>query len=241
MMKRSAGPDRRRKGWVALAALLVTLGGTAHAASEAGKASAPSWASAPEQIAVTGIITSIADENLRVSYGMGELTVSMAGWDWRQDGAQKTPPPLSVGENVTVTGAVDAALFDRRILRAQSVFVQDRQSYFTATAREVTRSPWSLRGMPISALYGRDPVTVRLAGEVVTVGQDEFSIEVGSLLVTISTASMTYNPLDEIGRQQIRSGDWVQVGGKLSNRLFEDRRLDAKRITSIYRMDVHAM
>lgn len=224
-----------------MAVLLIVVGGTARAASEAGEASAPSWASAPEQIAVTGIITSIADENLRVSYGMGELTVSMAGWDWRQDGAQKAPPPLSVGENVTVTGTVDAALFDRRMLRAQSVYVQDRQSYFTATSREATRSPWSLRGMPISAHYGRDPVTVRLAGEVATVGQDEFSIEVGSLLVTISTASMTYNPLDEIGRQQIRSGDWVQVGGKLSSRLFKDRRLDAKRITSIYRMDVHAM
>lgn len=241
MRKRSAGAWCRGRRPVALAALLVAIGGMAHAASEAAEASAPSRASAPEQIAVTGIITRIADENLSVSYGFGELTVSMAGWDWRQNGSQEAPPPLSVGENVTVFGAADAALFDRRFLRAQSVFVQDRQSYFTATSPKVSRAPWSVSGMPASAVYGRDPVTVSLAGKVTRVGEDKFSIEVGASLVTIGTASMTYNPLDKIGRQQIRSGDWVQVGGKLSNRLFEDRHLDAKRITSIYRMDVHAM
>lgn len=229
--------------WVMMVvvALLVGLGGLTHAAGEPQPAAAPSWASAPEQISVTGIITSIADENLRVSYGKGELTVSLAGWDWHADEKEQTPPPLSVGENVTVTGEADADLFSRRILRAQSVYVYDRHSLFTASFPNANSTPRSLLSMPTRPLYGRDPVTVSLAGEVTDIVGDEFSLEVGTSLITVDTGSMTYNPLDEIGAQQIQLGDWVQVGGKLENDFFEDHRLDANRVTSIYPIEMQAM
>lgn len=232
---------RRLRVWIVTAVLCAGMVGASHAASETGSAVGPNWASAPEQIAVTGIITSIAGDKLRVSYGVGDLTVSMAGWDWYDERTQRAPPRLSVGENVTVTGAVSDRLFSGRMLRAQSVHVEDRHSFFVASSPKAGGASWSLRAMPVPPFYGRDLTTVTLVGEVARITGDEFSLDVGNSVVSVGTGSMSYNPLDKIGAQRVQAGDWVQVSGRLDNRLFEERRLDATRITSVFRMGVHAM
>lgn len=227
--------------WTAAAVLCAVMAGTSHAASETGSAVGPAWASAPEQIAVTGIITSIAGDKLRLSYGVGDLTVSMAGWDWYDEKTKRAPPRLSVGENVTVTGAVNDRLFSGRMLRAQSIYVEDRHSFFVASSPKDGGASWSLHAMPVPPFYRREPTTVTLAGEVAQIMGEEFSLDVGNSMVSIDTGSMSYNPFDKIGAQRVEAGDWVQVSGRLDNRLFEERRLDATLITSIFRMDAHAM
>ena len=48
------------------------------------------------------------------------------------------------------------------------------------------------------------------------------------------------HPLDTIGNQRLEVGVWVQVGGKLDDGFFEDRRLKALRITRIVGDDTDA-
>lgn len=188
-----------------------------------------------KQVAVSGIISDATGSTFRLNYDGGAITVDMAGWQIYAERGIDEEPLFDVGENVTVTGAVDEALYRARRLEALSVFVRDRDSFYTVAPPE-TGARWALRPMPSSPLVEPEPTTIMLAGQVSSVSGDELSLDVGGSAVSVDTAPMSYDPLDAIGNQRVRKGDWVQVGGKLDDGFFEERRLGAQRITSIYRM-----
>lgn len=230
----------------ALAAALLWAGpGTALAAGDAAE---PQGFGPVQQVAITGIISDAPGTSFRMDsgttfqldHGRGEITVDMAGWQWYESRSQGEVPRLNVGENVTVTGIVDDAFYAAKTLEALTVFVRDRDAFFTI-APYGAGGAWSLRPMPGSPLTGSDPTTITLAGRVSAIAGDEFSLDLGASVVSVDTAAMTYDPLDDIGSQRVREGDWVQVSGTLDEHFFEDRELGAARITSIRRMGAEAL
>lgn len=206
----------------------------------AGDATAGAPARAVEQVAISGIITDASGRTFRLDYGDGEITVNMAGWRSYTELERGEQPLFDIGDNVTVTGVVDDALYRARRLEAVTVYVRDRDSFYTVNPH-VGGRPWSLRPMPGSPLIGADPTTITVSGRVSEIAGDTLSLDVGDSTVSVDTAPMTYDPLDDIGAQRVRKGDWVQVSGRLGNGFFQERRLGAKRITGIYRMQVDAL
>jgi hypothetical protein len=140
---------------------------------------------------------------------------------------------MSIGERVTVTGAADEAFYRARRLDAQSVYVEDRDTFYTTSWSRDGDGPWEILAMPLPPLYGGRPVSIRLAGRVVEVNEQAFSLEVGASSVQIDTRELVDSPLDSIGSPAIEVGDWVQVGGMLGDAFFRDRRLEALRVTRI--------
>lgn len=225
----------------ALVAALVWAG--VGAAPATGDAAEPQGEAPALQVAITGIITDAPDKTYReesgttfeLDHGRGTITVDMAGWQWYEARTEAEVPLLNVGENVTVMGVVDDRFYSARTLGALSVFVRDRDAFLTV-APDDAGGAWRLRPMPNSPLIGTDPTTITLAGQVTAIDGDELSLDLGGSVVSVDTGPMGYDPLDDIGDQRVREGDWVQVSGTLDERFFEDRHLGALRITSIRRM-----
>ena len=221
----------RSAGWsaaVLIACLdLLLASGPASAAESMARADIP----APEQVAVSGIINDAAGPNFRLRYGAGEISVVLQAWErFREAGA---PPVMGIGDRVTVTGAADEAFYSARTLDAQSVYVDDRDTFYTTSWSRHGKAPWEVTAMAIPPLYGGRPISITLAGRVVDVSKQMFSLEVGASPVQIDTREMIGSPLDAIGGPAIEIGDWVQVGGTLEDAFFRDRRLEALRVTRI--------
>lgn len=233
------GQARQSRGLaIALAAALLWAG---PAQGEEGNGAKPGRT--PQQVAISGIIEDASDSGFRLNYGGGTISVDMTGWP-RYAGHYRDPeredePLFDLGDDVTVSGMVDNALYRARRLEALSVYVHDRDSFYTVAAPR--NGDWSLRPMPASPLTDADPTTISLAGQVSAIAGDELSLDLGGSLVSVDTAPMSYDPLDDIGAQRVRKGDWVQVSGRLRPSFFSDRRLGAQRITSVHRMQLDAL
>jgi hypothetical protein len=72
-----------------------------------------------------------------------------------------------------------------------------------------------------------------LEGMVTNVSDDSFTLNTGDMSLDVMTADLGYDPLDEVGTQQIESGDRVIVSGMLEDTLFADRQLDAMAVTTL--------
>jgi hypothetical protein len=131
-----------------------------------------------------------------------------------------------------VTGPVDD-LHDERRLKPQTIYVEDRDTFYTTTWPRADGEAWAIRPMPIPPLYGGDPVTVKIAGQVAGIEDGAVSLDIGGSALLVTLRSLIDNPLDDVGRRRIQVGDWIQVGADLDESFFSERRLDAVRITRI--------
>ena len=74
-------------------------------------------------------------------------------------------------------------------------------------------------------------VTVR--GTVTSTSGREFTMDTGVRRLTVDTTEMPYNPLDEIGYQQIDEGDYVRVSGDMGRDFWGNRELVADSIITL--------
>ena len=181
------------------------------------------------QISVSGIINDVSGTDLWLRFGKGEIIVDLAGWDGYGHG-RAGQPLLGIGDRVTVTGPV-ADLHDERRLKPQTIYVEDRDTFYTTTWPD--GEAWAIRHMPIPPLYGGDPVTVKIAGQVAGIEDGAVSLDIGGSALRVTLQSLIDNPLDDVGRRRIQVGDWIQVGADLDESFFRERRLDAVRINRI--------
>ena len=176
-------------------------------------------------ISLTGRVTSTSPDSFIMDYGDGLITVEMDDWDNFSDAY-----PLADGDQVTVYGEVDKGLYEIATIEAGSVYVNDLNTFFYASAadEEGDYGEWVV---DIDAVVG----DVTYIGTVETVIPDAntFTIDTGVTELTVDTSALLYNPLDDEGFQQIDAGDRVSVEAEIDADFIGDQDLLAESIVTL--------
>lgn len=190
--------------------------GTAFAASLDDKVHG-SW------IGLTGTVAAASDDQFTLDHGEGIIVVEMDDWDSLPDGK-----PINAGENVRVTGRLDKTFLTSRSIEAGTVYVYDRNTYYTANPADEER----IANSYVYTVVPADGTWLNVEGTVKQISNREFVLDTGVSLIEVDTIEMGYNPLDDIGVQRIDVGDRVSVYGEVEKHLFDNRELHATAITS---------
>jgi len=171
-------------------------------------------------ITLSGTVAASTDSSFTLDYGAGLVTVEMDDWDWYADGNR-----IIEDDKVTVRGRVDDDLYDLTSVDASSVYVEGLNTYFYANPSDEDRlgGAWS----------SSDRSQVHVVGDVTSVEGREFTVEMGDQTLTVDTGDMSYNPLDEIGYQQVEVGDRVRVEGNIEDAFFNGRELVADTVITL--------
>ena len=204
--------------------LLVTaigtlLIGTAASAQNPYEKPDDSW------ISISGTVEAVTRDSFALSYGDGTISVEMDDGD-RDADAYK----LMKGDKVTVTGLIDDDFYEVASIEANSVYVENIGTYFYASSADEEDRYVTLT-TPI--MVARTIVQ----GTVTDVGDTTFSIDTGPREMTVNTATMVYDPLDDTGYQKIETGDLVSVSGTMKEKLLSDRIMEAEQVTTLLKGD----
>lgn len=177
-----------------------------------------------EWLSLSGSVVSVAPESFMLDYGAETISVEMDDYDWFGENA------LVVGDEVVVTGRMDADFWENRKVEASSVYVDSRGTMYFASAADEEGFVY-----PVLAL---DPLTngesVSLTGEVTSIVGDEVMLDAGLMEYRVDVGELDYDPLDSDGVQRISVGDRVYVFGSMdSSDLFDAREIDAHSLTEL--------
>ncbi len=182
----------------------------------------PAHAGDPEKkpddawISVSGTVVSALPDSFRLDYGDGVITVEMDDFDFYAEGKA-----LLANDEVVVYGKIDDDMFEKRTIEASSVYVENLNTHFYASATdEEDFAPWTVR-LPI--VVGE----VELTGTVISTEGREFTVDTGVNTLKVDTVDMGYNPMDDKGYLRIEPGDRVKVNGDLDTALFDDANVSA--------------
>lgn len=73
-----------------------------------------------------------------------------------------------------------------------------------------------------------------MRGTVRSIDGRELTIDTGPRMLTVDTATMPYNPLDDKGYISIDRGDYVSVTGTMGEDFWDERELMADRIVVLH-------
>ena len=205
---------------LATLALVVAWSGSASAGS-------PYTALDEEWISLTGEVTSTSLHGFELDYGDASITVEMDDWD-SYDESQL----IDDGERVTVYGRVDNALFEQRTIEAGAVYVFSRNVYYHASSAD-EEGDFDMPGIENVYPYPQEGHWVQISGTVEAIGGRDFTLDIGYDDFNVDTGAMNYNPLDDVGYQQIDVGDRVSVWGHMDYGLFENRELMAETVVTV--------
>jgi len=160
-------------------------------------------------ISIDGTVDSVSADSFLLDYGPGIITVEMDDGDRDADGYK-----LAMGDRVRVSGMIDDDMFEARTIEASSVYVESLGTYFYASAVD-EEDTFVTYTTPV------DVSATVLQGTVTDVDDEEFTINTGLRSVRVEVEEMAYNPLDDIGYQQIDLGDRVSVTGDMDTDFWE--------------------
>lgn len=178
-------------------------------------------------ISISGTVVAPSAEAFSLDYGDGVILVEMDDWDNYGDAYG-----LMDGDKVTVYGRVDDDLFDVASIEAGSVYVEALNTYFYASSDDEEDDylgyVWSV-STPILTNYAT------LRGTVTSIDRSgrEFTLDSGSGQITVEADALGYNPLDDLGYQQIEQGDKVSVAGTFDADFLEGRVFEADSVVTL--------
>lgn len=175
-------------------------------------------------ITISGTVHSVRKDNFTLDYGDGLVIVEMDDGD-RDADAYK----LLAGDKVTVTGRVDDDFFESTTIEASSVFVENLNTTFYASAVDEESTDRLLSTVTIPVVVSNTVVQ----GTVTDVNMNEFTVDAGLRQIRIDVTEMPYNPLDDEGYQRITAGDRVRVQGHMTSNLIEGRELEADSVVKL--------
>lgn len=185
-------------------------------------AESPKTAENDSWISVSGTIVSTTPDAFRLDYAGGVITVEMDDFDFFKEGRA-----LLENDKVVVYGKIDDGLFEKRTIEASSVYVENLNTYFRASAvDEEDFSSWTVSS-PI--VVGK----MELTGTVTSIKDREFTVNTGLRKIRVDTWGLPYNPMDDKGYLKIDVGDLVKVHGDVEVSLFESKEVDADWITEL--------
>lgn len=213
-------------------AILLGLIGAASSPAHAVTPGSPAYQDG-SNIVITGEVVRSSHDSFTLDYGTDTILVEMDDWD-----IYKKSAPLALGEKVTVYGVIDDGLYETRTLEAASVFAHNRNTYYYAAAVDEEGDRVNYYYPPVvstgDAAQLEDGNWLSLSGRVVEVNSQEFTIRTGGgKTVRVDTDTMSYNPLDTEGLQQVRPGDLVYVSGKMEEGFFEADEIKANSVTTL--------
>lgn len=173
-------------------------------------------------VSLTGKVVSHTPKAFTLDYGKGTILVETDDWDSLGDGWA-----ISESDKVTVYGRVDDGFYESKTIEAGSVYITDTNTMVTApsTADEEGIVTYTYFNVPADYNF-------QIAGTVTSVNGREFTVDTGKRKMTVDTIEMSYNPLDDIGIQQIDKGDFVSVSGDLDVNIFDNNEITAQTIVS---------
>ncbi|WP_373185547.1 hypothetical protein [Halopseudomonas sp.] len=178
-----------------------------------------SWISLSGEIENPGLNTFV------LNYGDGSIVVEMDDWDRDADAA-----PLLDGDNVTVYGRVDQNLFTDTTIEASSVYVESLGTYFYASSVDEEEFVAFDLTPTVPIVVG----AISYTGTVSSVDGRKFTLNTGNRSITIDTNPMDYNPMDEVGYQQVEEGDVASVYGSMNTGVIGSRKLMANAVVTRY-------
>lgn len=177
-------------------------------------------------INISGEIVSTAPDSFMLDYGADNVTVEIDDWDWKREGRALAP-----GDDVVVTGRVDADLGQRKRIEASSVYAKNINTYFYGSGADE-------EDLAVSTVYAVSvPNYSDSTGFVTAVEGREFTLGANTGAVRVDTSAMADNPLDAEGTPQVKVGDRVYVWGDLDLDPVERTELKARGIVSLKRVD----
>jgi len=172
-------------------------------------------------ISIDGTVASVSRNAFELDFGDGTILVQIDDDDRDAEGYA-----LSLGNEVRVKGIVDDGFFKNARIMARSVYVKKIDTVFHASAaREYDREE-SMIPMLVSE--------TTLQGTVTSVGPDHFRLDSGFREITVDASALAENPLDNIGYQKIRTGDYVSVSGAMDSDFMSGAVLVAESVTTLY-------
>ena len=173
-------------------------------------------------VSLAGTAVETGPDGFLLDYGKGQILVEMDDWNWYDHEGQG----LLDGDEVRVFGEIDDDFAELTTIEADSVYVRGLGSYFYAnpTDEEAYRH------------IDNDPIVVgdiEFIGTVSSVDGRTFTLDTGPQTVTVDTSEMPYNPMDQLGYQQVEKGDLVNVSGVIDAGLIEDTRLVADTVITL--------
>jgi uncharacterized protein YdeI (BOF family) len=181
-----------------------------------------------ETITVSGKVTSVNADAFRLKTKNKSIIVEMDDWDADADGFK-----LKKGDRVVVRGAADKDLFQKNRLEAGSVYVENLNSYFYASAADEEGAPVLLSTSIYNTQKLPEGAYVDLIGKVQSVVGRAFTIDTGVREVNVSTGELIFNPLDDTGQVQVDVGDQVRLGGIVDDGYFNKRSIKAAYIQEL--------
>lgn len=173
-------------------------------------------------VSLSGVVAEASADAFTLDYGDGMVAVEMDDWDWYGDAYG-----IIDGDRVIVYGRVDQNTFATDTVEAGSVYVQDLNTYFYANDMDEEDLSYGFTTSPVLV------TSIDYTGTVTDVDDREFTLDTGRRQITVDTAEMFYNPLDDKGYQKIGEGDFVRVTGELNADLFDDQELEADSVISL--------
>lgn len=207
---------------LSIASTLVATPVAALAADAGAENESPYLAPDGSWITLSGKVTSTTADTFMLDYGKGLVTVEMDDWDWFEESGEVLP-----GDNVTVYGEVDDDTFEGAKLEASSVYVESLGTYFYASAADEE----SFNDLDVAPTI--DVGQMIVTGTVKSVTGSEFTIDSGVQEMTVDTALMPYDPMDDEGFQQIEVGDLVSVTGDVEDDTFETSEILADTVVTL--------
>lgn len=179
-------------------------------------------------ISFSGTVVETRPDNFVVDFGEGIVTVDMLGWNWYDEGKE-----FLEGDKVTVYGIVDDDMFETTTIEATSVYVENRGTYYYANyvEGEIMDEDYDF---DFWVEYG--PVDIAktvVRGTVTSIDGRDFTIDTGVRKVTIDTSAMEYNPLDDMGFQQVDVGDYVSASGMMDQDFWDNAELNADTVITM--------
>lgn len=176
-------------------------------------------------ITLSGTVTQTLPETFILDYGKASVTVDVSDWDWYRENNE-----FIANDKVTVFGKVDDETYEAAVIDAQSIYVEDLGTYFYSETVDEDKVPSDFAKAP------KTPITVgdiTITGTITSIEGRTFTIDSGTRLVTVDTAELPYNPLDDRGFQQLAIGDTVAVAGNIDSDIFHQEKLVAETIVSL--------
>lgn len=207
---------------IAIASTLIAAPALTMAADDGSENRTPYLAPDGSWITLSGKVTSTTADTFMLDYGKGLVTVEMDDWDWFEENGEVLP-----GDEVTVYGEVDDDTFESAKVEASSVYVESLGTYFYASAMDEE----TFNDLDVAPTI--DPGQIIVTGTVTSETGSEFTIDSGAQQMTVDTALMGYDPMDDEGYQQIQEGDLVSVTGDLEDDTFETTEVMADTVVTL--------
>lgn len=173
-------------------------------------------------ITISGTVASPAADEFTLDYGDGTILVEMDDWDNYGDAHG-----LMDGDKVTVFGRIDDDFFEVAKIEAGSVYVENLNAYFYADSDDEESALYNARYRVAPTPVVVSSTTLYGTVESVDARGDEFELDIGGETVTVDTADLGYDPLDNTGYQRIQKGDYVHVSGAMDWEFIDGRVFDA--------------